>query len=228
MNKINELKAVLFDYDGVIVKPDDNISAWKIACNKFGFSMTDNDWYLNEGLKPEEISEIILKKYGVENVTTEQLMKEKKEQYEIILNKNNYKVGIYNGISSVLSFLKSKGINIGLVTGSNFSRVNKSIPKIIKYFDVVVAADSLDDNNKKIRGKNFPDSWLFVLKKMNIPTEQCIAVENSIIGIRSVKMAGIKCIALQTTLNKEILRDADLIMKNHNELFTFFKKELYE
>lgn len=222
---MSELKAVLFDYDGVIVKPNDNILAWKIACNKFGFSMINDDWYLNEGLKSEEISMLILKKYNIKNVAAEQLTEEKNEQYEILLKKNNYKVEVYKEVCSIFDVLKSKNIRIGLVTGSSFSRVKKSIPEIMEYFDIIVTADSLDINGNKIKGKKYPDPWVLVLKKINVPIEQSVVVENATLGIKSAKMAGLFCLALETTLKEDLLKNAgaDLVFKNHKYLLNYFK-----
>ncbi|MDD4938202.1 MAG: HAD family phosphatase [Candidatus Shapirobacteria bacterium] len=223
--KKSKIKLVLFDYDGVIVDPIYNVTAWKNACASFNFFIDDNDWYINEGLKPEEISLFFLKKYKIKNVTVEELVSEKNKQYKILLKKNN-KVELYNNVCSILSFLKKKGIRIGLVTGSTLLRVTNSIPEIKDFFDVMVTADSLDENNKIVSDKRFSTPWLFAAKKLNIPVNECIVIENASLGVNSAKKAGMFCIAIQTTLSKELLKEADLVIKDHKQLFSYLKKML--
>ena len=224
MKNLSNMKAVLFDYDGVIAKPDDNIEAWKRACHKFNFKMAKEDWYELEGLKPEELAAKILTKYKIKDVKAEQLSEEKKIQYTNISSKPDFKVRLYKDIKQILSYLKKNGIKCGLVTGAIRSRVLKSIPDLLNYFDTIVTADDEVDG-EKIEGKPAPDPWLLAAKNINLSPEYCIVVENAVLGIKSAKSANMYCIALQTTIEKEFLINAgaDLVLKNHLDLINYFR-----
>lgn len=221
---MKNIKGALFDYDGVITRPDDNIKAWKMACLKYNFTMTNEDWYECEGLKPEELAEKIIKKYKIKNLTAKLLSNEKKSQYDIISNESGYKVQLYENLIQILSYLKEKGIKCGLVTGAIRSRVLESIPDLLNYFDTIVAADDEVDG-EKIEGKPAPDPWLLAAKNIDLSPENCIAVENAVLGIKSVKSANMYCIALLTTIEKESLLNAgaDLVLKNHLDLINYFR-----
>jgi len=77
----------------------------------------------------------------------------------------------------------------------------------------VVTGDSVE------RRKPQPDPYLAGLKGIgNGLKGESVAVENAPAGIESAKRAGLKCIAITTTLSDEQLRDADLIVRHHHEL----------
>jgi len=229
MKKTNNSKCVFFDYDGVIVKPDDNIEAWIKACREMGFYINNNDWNELEGMKPNKIAKLLLTKYNVTKICSEQLVTEKNKKYKVLLNKKRNKAKIYKNIELILSYLKNHGVKIGLVTGATLARVNESIPKLKDFFNTMVTADSVDENKQKILGKPSSSPWLFAVKKLNFSIKQCTAIENSTLGIKSVKAAGLYCIALETTLKRELLKraGADLVLKNHIALLNYFQN-LYE
>jgi beta-phosphoglucomutase len=53
-----------------------------------------------------------------------------------------------------------------------------------------------------------------------------LAVENAPMGIRSVKAAGITCLAVQTTLGERYLAGADVVFPDHRSLFDHIKKAI--
>lgn len=224
MKNLTSMKAVLFDYDGVIAKPDDNIEAWKKACHKFNFKMDKEDWCEFEGLKPEELADKILTKYKIKDIKAKQLSEEKKIQYTNISSKPDFKVYLYEDVKQILSYLKKNGIKCGLVTGAIRSRVLKSIPNLLNYFNTIVVADD-KVGGEKIEGKPAPDPWLLAAKNINVFPEKCIVVENAVLGIKSAKSANMYCISLETTIEKESLINAgaDLVFKNHLDLINYFR-----
>ena len=60
------------------------------------------------------------------------------------------------------------------------------------------------------------------LKELNIKAKDCIAVENAPLGIESAKNAGLKCIAICSTMDKNYLSKADLIIDKFYELNNLF------
>ena len=224
---MNIIKAVLFDYDGVIVKPEDTVQAWIQASNIFGFDMNNNDWYELEGMKPDEIAQKVLDKYKVKKITPSQFAEEKNNQFTIISENKGGVADVYEKAECILLYLKTKSVKIGLVTGAIRERVTKKFPAVISYFDTIVAADDRV-NGIKIQGKPAPDPWLQAAKNMNVSIKNCIAVENAVLGVRSAKAAQMFCIALQTTVQEELLKKAgaDIVFDNHVNLLDYFQKKI--
>ncbi len=83
----------------------------------------------------------------------------------------------------------------------------KILPKkIYKLFDVIVAG-----NNVK-KGKPHPEPYLKAAKLLNLKIDECVVVENAPYGIESAKCAGMYCIAISTSLPREFLTRADVVI----------------
>jgi beta-phosphoglucomutase-like phosphatase (HAD superfamily) len=64
------------------------------------------------------------------------------------------------------------------------------------------------------------------VKKLGKKAENCIVVENAILGLQSAIAAGCRTYALETTLNKEDLVLAEEVFSNHKDLLTKFENQL--
>jgi mannitol-1-/sugar-/sorbitol-6-phosphatase len=63
-------------------------------------------------------------------------------------------------------------------------------------------------------GKPAPDPFLLGASRLGVPPGQCIAFEDTWAGIQSGKSAGMKTIALATSLSVQNLSDADAVIGN--------------
>ena len=67
--------------------------------------------------------------------------------------------------------------------------------------------------------KPHPEPFLMASKKLNIGYDNCLVIENAPLGIISAKKAKMRCIAITNTNNRFILKDADFIIDNFQDLF---------
>jgi len=131
---------------------------------------------------------------------------------------SNYQIEVYPQMFSIFPLLKSKGKKIGIVTGSFRYLVLELIPeKLMHYVDVVVSVDDVKE------GKPNPAPYLKAVKQLQVKPEHAIVVENAPMGIKAAKAAGLFCIAISTTLSSEFLKEADVIMQDHNELAAYLQ-----
>ena len=141
------------------------------------------------------------------------------DKHELSKNKNDYyKEIIENKIEPIqnsIEFLKKLDkdqFKIGLASSTSKKIIEKQLKAIGIYdsFDVIVSGEDDVHNNKP-----YPDIYLFVADRLNIKAEDCIVIEDSLIGIKSAKNACMKCIALRTKYNEEKdLSEADEIVDN--------------
>ena len=54
---------------------------------------------------------------------------------------------------------------------------------------------------------------------LKVSKENCIVVENAILGVESAKNAGIFTIGIPTYLTRKELEHADIVLHDHEELF---------
>ena len=67
------------------------------------------------------------------------------------------------------------------------------------------------------------------VKNLQINQKDAFVLENAPLGIKSAKAAGLRCIALETSLSQEYLQDADYVYlsfekMNQHLLFTCLEK----
>ncbi|MCJ7812085.1 HAD family hydrolase, partial [bacterium] len=81
-----------------------------------------------------------------------------------------------------------------------------------RLFDLIQTGDDVP------RAKPNPDPYDMARKKFKLQKDQCLVVENAPLGIASAKKAGMLCVAVETTLSKLYLSEADFIISNIREL----------
>lgn len=198
-------KAIIFDFDGTIADTmDQNYEAWKYSLSKFNFEIDKSTYFKTEGATPYFIASL----YSKEEAIIKEIISEKEEYFL-----KNYQVKIYKKCLDFLEKMKKK-YKLALVTGGKKIRVNKilSNANIINYFDVIVTADDV------IKGKPNKEPYMKALSLLNLESKECFVIENAPYGIDSALSAKIFTIALETTLKKEELKNANLVVKDYDAL----------
>ena len=203
------MKAVLFDFDGVLAKTmDDNFLAWKHAFKTIGANISSEDYMPLEGASLNEVVRIISEKHNIKDLDVDEMISKKEDYF-----KKNYSFSFYPGVLEFVDKLKQKGIKISMVTSARKDRLFFTTPRdFLEKFDSIITGDKF-----KI-GKPDPEPYLAALNDLSIGPEECIVIENAPLGIRSAKSAKIFCIAICSTLDKSYLKEADIIIDNFNDL----------
>ncbi len=203
------LKAVFFDFDGVLGRTmEDNFRAWQYAFSGHGISVDRERYFLIEGYSARKIAERFLEENGMDRNLGEEMMRLKDEFYL-----RNASFSLYDGAEDLVRGLKKMGFRTGIVSGGSSRRLRKSLDEdLLESFDVIVTGDSI------LRCKPHPEPYLSASEAVGCPPGECIAVENAPMGIRSAKGAGMRCVAITSTLGREYLKDADLIVGSMLEL----------
>ena len=206
------IKAVLFDFDGVIANTlTYHVQAWQQVFLPFDIKITLTDIASEEGRKALEIAHQISKKKSLKlsSHKLQQLTNRKREIYRQIT-----KATIYPEITDFIKKLIRKPLKLGLVTGSVIPNILCVVGKnFLRYFQVIITSEDV----KKC--KPDPESYLLAANKLNIAPEHCLVIENAPLGIKAAKEAGMNCAAVKTTIQDDhILKEADLIINNVSEI----------
>ena len=207
--KPKNVNGILFDFDGVLAKTmEDNLRAWRLAMLDYGVKLGREDYYPLEGMPMKEIASRYCKEFNIDKSLAEEIVR-KKENYYL----KNHHFEFYPGVEEFIDYLKSRKIRIGLVTAALFKRLKNSVPDgFLKKFDTIVSGD------KTKRGKPFPDQYLKGLSELKLKEKECVVIENSPLGIRAAKNAGLYCIAICSTLDRSYLKEADEIVDEFEDL----------
>jgi len=211
------IKAVIFDFDGVIADTmDNNFLAWCWALEYNNFSnLAKFDFFLLEGKDRFEIASALTGSSSTEMIA--KLVAAKDDYY-----RSNFRCVIFPYVLEILTFLKDNNIKIGLVTGASRMRIQHSlIDNSIDIFDCVITADDT------LEHKPSPVPYLTAIENLNIKPSETIVIENAVLGIESAVLAGANCFALTTTMPETYLNKADLVFNNHLELLLYLKSNLF-
>ena len=186
LSNIKEIKAVIFDLDGVIVSTDDcHYRGWKKMADEEGIYF---DRTINERLRGVSRMESL-------NIILERAEKEytEDEKVEMATRKNGYYVefiqaltpdDILPGVMETLEELKNKNIKIAIGSSS------KNTPIILKQIGLSDYFDAVSDGNNITKSKPDPEVFLKAADFLGMPYENCAIVEDADAGIAAGKAAG--------------------------------------
>lgn len=223
------LKAVLFDMDGVLFDSMKNhAAAWQEAMKRYGMNMSREEAYLHEGRTGAGTINIVSQRERGHQAT-EQEVKEIYQTKSDIFN-SLPKAEPMPGAYGLLQKIKAGGLIPMVVTGSGqlslLDKLNHYYPDVFKRELMVTAFDVK-------YGKPNPEPYLMALQKAGIAANEAIVVENAPLGVHAGVAAGIFTVALNTgPLPDKALLDegADLLflsMQAFNESWeTFYNTTL--
>lgn len=188
-----DLKAVLFDMDGVLYDSMQNHAhAWTKTMQAHGLNMTEEEAYLHEGRTGDDTINIISQKEG----------KEIKPEERIIIYQEKTKV--FNECPAVLPMTDSakmlqqviaKELFAMLVTGSGqaslLDRLNNDFPHVFVRERMVTSFDVK-------KGKPNPEPYLLALDKGKLQKWEAVVIENAPLGVEAAHAAGLFTIAINT------------------------------
>jgi pyrophosphatase PpaX len=183
-----EVKAILFDMDGVVV---DSLDAW---CHTF------NDTLRHFGLKTIPRKEFVKDfgapiEYDVKKYFEGKTIKEVEKVYNSNFKKRKKYVELNKQSVETLQKLKRLKIKIGLITNSTRFITSTLLKhfKIKKYFDVIVTLDDVK------RRKPAPDMILKACKMLKIKPKNTILVGDTINDMIAGRKAG--CVTVGYKVN---------------------------
>lgn len=203
------IKAIIFDMDGVIVDSEKVITkACLLALSEFGINATENDFKQFTGMGENAFIGGVANMYGH---TYDLAMK--KRAYEIYVDIVEEELIVYEGISQLINDIKNKGYLVCLASSADLIKVKAnlqvaSIP--VDSFDSLVCGDMVKHK------KPSPDIFLLAANQVNIKPENCLVVEDALSGIKAAKAANMKSVAVLTSFDAGSFATLhpDFIIKN--------------
>ena len=187
---MQEIKAIIFDMDGVII---DSEPLWRRAMiagfNDIGIDFTDEDCRKTTGMRFKEVVEHWFSHHSITEHSPDEL-NDKVIDHLIELIRAEGKPML--GALEALTFFKDKKIKIGLATSSSNKLVDAILHKLQAkhYFAVVTSAEFLK------YGKPHPEVFLHCAEQLNVLPHECLVIEDSLNGVIAAKAAQMKVVAI--------------------------------
>ena len=204
------IKAILFDMDGVVLDSEKlySLSEKKLLA-KYGVKFDDSDWLKIKGCTEKEFYDLIYSKFRID-IPRDELINEGRDFLKNIFTERlNYMDGFHK------AYLKlNQDYKLALVTSTGPELVNH----IDKILDLYSKFDLIINSSDTILHKPNPEPYLLAIDKLGIHPHETIVIEDSIQGIKAGKEAGCLVIALEGSLEKRYLNEADYIISSFNDL----------
>lgn len=121
------------------------------------------------------------------------------------------------GLVKLIRECKRAGIPMAVASSAMVKNIEfiVDVLKLRKYFTCLVSGDHVK------HPKPHPEIYLKAARKLRVKPEECLAFEDSFVGIESAKRAGMVCVGIGSTFSLAELRrktHADLVVKGFGQL----------
>ena len=126
------------------------------------------------------------------------------------------------GLVDFLKAARAEGFKIGLGTGSGGSTLSYILDhlELRQYFDVVVGKDDV------AKGKPHPDTYTATAAGLGVPPESCVVFEDAVLGEQAAYRAGMRCVAVATSLPAKAFQAPLTVIKDFTEMTPARLREL--
>ncbi len=182
--------AIIWDVDGTLLDTaEHHFRAWELWAATAGFPFTREDFANTFGMRnPEVIRLLFLPNATDDEASTVAFVKE--ELYRQAVRRDGTE--LLPGVRNLLQEFRQRGWKQAI--GSSAPRMNLEllldVTDIREYFDTVVSGDDVSI------GKPNPEVFLTAAARLNTSTENCVVIEDAVVGVQAAVAAGIRCIAV--------------------------------
>jgi len=197
-------KAIIFDLDGVLTDTSEfHYKAWKRLADEEGIPFThqENDEHLRGVSRRESLMYIIRgRNYSEAQI---QEMMDRKNRYYIEMMESMTPKDLVAGGRELLGEIREAGIKVAIASAS------KNCRTVLKLLDIISYLDGIADGNSVVNSKPAPDIFIYAAGLVQVPTPDCLGVEDADAGIEAIKTAGMQALGIGP---KERFNRADKVL----------------
>lgn len=207
----SKIQAIIFDCDGTLVDSEEShFRSWSQVFAKAGCALS-KEYYIQEfsGLGDREVSHQAAKLIGT--VSAEQLLRDKYHFFSLFQKEGVAPIAATVAFLHLLQSEKSRhGLKLAVASGARRREILLflRVLQVERFFDVVLSGceDLSDYFDPEGTNKPKPYIYLKTAHLLQVPPENCIAIEDSRVGVASAVKAGCFTVAIPNSYT----RDQDL------------------
>ncbi|MCU4177496.1 beta-phosphoglucomutase [Carboxylicivirga sp. N1Y90] len=208
---MGQIKACLFDLDGVIVDTAKyHYIAWKALANELGFDFTELDNERLKGVSRMASLNILLEIGGVtlSDEEKKRLAEKKNENYRTYILEMKPDE-ILDGAESFLKELKAKNIRIALGSAS------KNAMTILERLELTHLFEAIIDGTKVSEAKPDPEVFLKGADALNVEPEECVVFEDAEAGVEAALAGKMRCVGIGSP---KVLGKANIVIDGLHQM----------
>ena len=197
-------KAIIFDLDGVLTDTSEyHYKAWKQLADEEGipFTREENDEHLRGVGRRDSLMYILRgRKVSEEQI---QVMMDRKNRYYTEMIKSMTPKDLVAGGRDLLNEIRTAGIKAAIASSS------KNCYTVLERLEILSYLDGIADGNSVANSKPAPDLFVYAAGSVQVPTPDCLGVEDANAGIEAIKTAGMQALGIGP---KERFHRADKVL----------------
>jgi HAD superfamily hydrolase (TIGR01509 family) len=199
------IRAVIFDMDGVLVDSEPLINAAAIAMFKErGLIVRPDDFLPFVGAGEDRYIGGVAEQYGFPL----DVSAAKKRTYEIYLDLVPSLLEAFPGVPGLIHECRNAGLLLAVASSADLIKVRANLEKIglpVQFWNTVVTGEAV------LNKKPAPDIFLTAAEKLGVSPAECVVVEDAVNGLQAANAAGMRCVAVATTFPADQLLEADRV-----------------
>jgi beta-phosphoglucomutase len=205
-------KGFIFDMDGVMLLSEEyQLVAFNDVLKHYGVSLPEDEWYADyAGYIDTVIASKIIDRYDLHD--DPRALAEKKRAAYLEL----FRTGIVPPAQGLIHTVSTLAEHLTLGVASNGSLAE--IETVTEAFGIRTYFKGLASGHEVPQGKPAPDVYLLAVERLGLEPNECVAVEDTPLGITAAKTAGLMTIGIVTTHKKEDLTGAAHIVNSLEEI----------
>ncbi len=210
------IKGFVFDMDGVLLDTESVCDrTWELAAKDFGIKVEDAMRIISlcRGTNKKTSREIILRELG-SGFDVDSYMAATSSYFKKIEAEEGIATKPY--ARECLGVLKGKGYRLALASSTRQVVVEKQLKDVglYDYFEYLICGDMVSNS------KPDPEIYAVAVKNLGLTPSECIAVEDSLNGLKSGKAAGLSTIMVPDRVapNSDTEKVSDFVFENLKEV----------
>ena len=207
VDELRPIEAVVFDMDGVLI---DSEPIWRaVERDVFagvGIELTDEDLFPTMGVRIADVVDRWYRRHPWPEPSRETIAE---AIVEGVVRAIRERGTLHEGATAAVDHVRGLGLRVALASSSPMPLIQAvlSLDGLAERFDAVVSGEDEE------LGKPDPAVYLSAARRLGVRPDRCLAVEDSINGVRAAKAAGMVCVAVPAVgADDGIATEADLVL----------------
>jgi HAD superfamily hydrolase (TIGR01509 family) len=191
------IRGVIFDMDGVLCDSEPFIceAACRMFAELYGTTVQAEDFLPFVGAGENRYLGGVAAKHGL----TIDIDLAKRRTYEIYLQIIKGRLEPMHGVHEFVAECRRRGLKLAVATSADYVKMAGNLAEIRlppERFDACI--NGLDVERKKPN----PDIFLLAARRLGLPAEDCLVIEDAPNGVQAAKAAGSRCLGLTSSFSE--------------------------